>query len=65
MRNIAFSHSFAKQEAKETQELESYLQEVVGAIGNENNESASYKSQPSMSLSDVVRRAAQASSSIQ
>ncbi|CAO3636001.1 unnamed protein product [Mucor hiemalis] len=63
--NNAFIHSFAKQEAKETQELESYLQEVVGAIGNEINESASYKSQSSMSLSDVVRRAAQASSSIQ
>lgn len=57
-----FSDNFAKQEAKEAGELDSYLQEVIEVAEHQNKESASYKPIPSMSLSDAVKKLARSSS---
>lgn len=56
------TNNFAKQEAKEAEELESYLQEVIEAAEHQNKESASYKPKPSMSLSEAVKKVAHSSS---
>lgn len=61
-RVIGLTNNFAKQEAKEAEELESYLQEVIEAAEHQNKESASYKPKPSMSLSEAVKKVAHSSS---